>query len=113
MNKLSKELEKELKEYGQFPYGKRNRAYQTIGDNHGVRDMEYRYEIMKLPKSFEGKTVVDIGCSVGAICIEAKKRGAKRVVGIDYKKETVNVAKKVASEYNLDMNIILLMLTMD
>jgi SAM-dependent methyltransferase len=103
MNKLSKELEKELKEYGQFPYGKRNRAYQTIGDHHGVRDMEYRYEIMNLPKSFEGKTVVDVGCSVGAICIEAKKRGAKRVVGIDYKKETVDVAKKVASEYNLDI----------
>ena len=103
MNKLSKELEKELKKYGQFPYGERDRAYQTIGDHKGIRDMEHRFEVMDFLDSFEGKTVIDIGCSVGAICIEAKKRGAKRVVGIDYKKETIDVAKKVASEYNLDI----------
>ena len=39
---------------------------------------------------WSAKTVIDIGCSIGAICFEAKKRGAKRVVGIDYRKETID-----------------------
>lgn len=100
---ISDKLKQELKEKGQFPYGKRNQAYQTIGDIPGVRDMEHRYEVIKFPKSFEGETVIDFGCSVGAICFDAKKRGAKRVVGLDYKSETIEVAKKLAVEQNLDV----------
>jgi 2-polyprenyl-3-methyl-5-hydroxy-6-metoxy-1,4-benzoquinol methylase len=101
--KISEELSNELKKYGQFPYGKRGVAYQTIDDHKGIRDMEHRFELMSLPDSFEGKTVIDIGCNVGAVCIEAKKRGAARVVGIDYKKETINVAKKIAEELEIDI----------
>lgn len=100
---ISDKLKQELKEKGQFPYGKRDKAYQTIGDIPGVRDMEHRYEVIKFPKSFDGETVIDFGCSAGAICFDAKKRGAKRVVGLDYKAETIEVAKKLAIEQNLDI----------
>ena len=37
------------------------------------------------------------------ICFDAKRRGAKRVVGIDYKKETIDVAKKLTKELDLDV----------
>ena len=65
--------------------------------------MEHRYEVIKFPKSFDGETVIDFGCSVGAVCFDAKRRGAKRVVGLDYKSETIKVAKKLAVEQNLDV----------
>ena len=100
---ISDKLKQELKEKGQFPYGKRDQAYQTIGDIPGVRDMEHRYEVIQFPKSFDGETVIDFGCSVGAICFDAKRRGAKRVVGLDYKAETIEVAKKLAIEQDLDV----------
>lgn len=100
---ISDKLKHELKEKGQFPYGKRDQAYQTIGNIKGIRDMEHRYSVIQFPKSFDGETVIDFGCSVGAICFDAKKRGAKRVVGLDYKKETIDVAKKLATEQNLDI----------
>tara|TARA_B100000287_G_scaffold331776_1_gene316691 strand:+ start:4629 stop:5807 length:1179 start_codon:yes stop_codon:yes gene_type:complete len=100
---ISDELKQRLKDNGQFPYGKRDRAYQSIDGNPGIRDMEHRYEVINFPRSFDGETVIDFGCSVGAICLEAKRRGAKRVVGLDYKDETIQVAKSLAEEMNLDV----------
>ena len=100
---ISAELKQKLKDNGQFPYGKRDRAYQSIDGNPGIRDMEHRYEVIQFPKSFDGETVIDFGCSAGAICLDAKKRGAKRVVGLDYKEETIQVAKGLAKEMELDV----------
>ena len=100
---ISDKLKQELKDKGQFPYGKRDRAYQSIDGEPGIRDMEHRYDIINFPKSFDGETVIDFGCSVGAICIDAKRRGAKRVVGLDYKDETIQVAKGLAKELNLEI----------
>ena len=100
---ISNKLKKQLKETGQFPYGKRDKAYQSIDGNPGIRDMEHRYEVIQFPESFDGETVIDFGCSAGAVCLEAKKRGAKRVVGLDYKEETIVVAKELAKELELDI----------
>lgn len=36
-----------------------------------------------LPESLEGKSVLDIGCNAGFYSVEMKRRGARRVVGID------------------------------
>ena len=100
---ISDELKQRLKDLGQFPYGKRDRAYQSIDGEPGIRDMNHRYEVIQFPKSFDGETVIDFGCSAGAICLDAKKRGAKRVVGLDYKEETIQVAKSLAKEMDLDV----------
>ena len=100
---ISDELKQRLKDNGQFPYGKRDRAYQSIDGQPGIRDMNHRYDVIQFPKSFDGETVIDFGCSAGAICLEAKKRGAKRAVGLDYKDETILVAKSLAKEMNLDV----------
>jgi|TARA_R110002020_G_scaffold20041_1_gene68668 hypothetical protein len=100
---ISNELKQRLKDLGQFPYGKRDRAYQSIDGEPGIRDMNHRYEVIQFPKSFDGETVIDFGCSAGAICLDAKKRGAKRAVGLDYKEETIQVAKSLAKEMDLDV----------
>jgi 2-polyprenyl-3-methyl-5-hydroxy-6-metoxy-1,4-benzoquinol methylase len=103
-NIKNEKLRKEIIDYTQWPYGKREVQYQTVDPSlPGIRNMEHRYDIIKFPKSFKGETVIDIGCNIGMICFDAKRRGAKRVVGIDYKKETIEVAKKLTKELDLDV----------
>ena len=35
------------------------------------------------PPSLEGASVLEIGCGEGRLCLEAKRRNASRVVGLD------------------------------
>lgn len=49
----------------------------------GIIDAPLRWSLLKLPESFEGKEVLDVGCSSGYFSFEMEKRGAKRVVAID------------------------------
>lgn len=50
----------------------------------GTRDMAHRLGVMRLDElDFEGKTVLDLGCNLGAFSRYAFERGAKRVVGVD------------------------------
>src|SRR4051812_45956312 len=37
-----------------------------------------------VPADLRGKSVLDIGCNAGFFSIEMKRRGAERVVGIDF-----------------------------
>jgi tRNA (mo5U34)-methyltransferase len=45
----------------------------------------FKYErfASALPRTLEGKSVLDIGCNAGFYSVEMKRRGATRVVGID------------------------------
>lgn len=86
--------------------------YQSLDDSDPRgRDMKHRYEVMQFPVSFENKTILDIGCNIGRICVDAKKRGATRAVGIDYRQDVVDVMarhfreKGIAIElYTFDIN---------
>ncbi|OGF82208.1 hypothetical protein A3B18_02720 [Candidatus Giovannonibacteria bacterium RIFCSPLOWO2_01_FULL_46_13] len=44
--------------------------------------------------SWEGKTVLDAGCGTGELAYLIAKEGAKKVFGIDYSKEAIDIAKK-------------------
>ena len=99
-DQMKKELIKNTK-YG----GSGKRPYQTIGDIRGSRNMEYRYKFMGLPKSMKGKTVLDIGCNAGMVCMEAKNKGAYRVVGIDSSKKMIRSANKFFKESNCDAEL--------
>jgi len=91
---------------GQYANHVRLGSYQTLGDIvKGERDIDHRIEAMGLDKvDFEGKTVLDIGCSGGAMCNYAYSRGAKRVVGVDLD-GAVMVAREVSNylgNHNVD-----------
>src|SRR3712207_2885382 len=51
-----------------------------LGDYPGAK---FRRFAPHLPKDLSRKSVLDIGCNAGFYSIEMKRRGAKRVLGID------------------------------
>ena len=80
--------------------------YQSLDDSDPRgRNMKHRYEVMKFPDSFENKTILDIGCNVGRICVDAKKRGASRAVGIDNRQDVVDVMARHFKEKGLDIEL--------
>ena len=42
-----------------------------------------------LPRDLSGKTLLDVGCNAGFYAFEAKRRGAKRVLGVDGQRQHV------------------------
>ncbi|PYI76501.1 MAG: TIGR04290 family methyltransferase, partial [Verrucomicrobia bacterium] len=56
-----------------------------------------------LPTELRGKSVLDIGCNAGFYSIEMKRRGADRVVGIDFDDRYLAQAKFAADALNLEI----------
>ncbi len=76
--------------------GVKSRPYQSLDELKGDRDMERRYKVMQLPEDMTGKTVLDLGCNLGRVCLDSSRRGAARVVGVDFSPQMIDVAKKYA-----------------
>jgi tRNA (mo5U34)-methyltransferase len=56
-----------------------------------------------LPADLRGKTVLDIGCNAGFYSMEMKRRGADRVLGIDYDERYLTQARFAAETEGLDI----------
>lgn len=56
-----------------------------------------------LPADLTGKSVLDVGCNGGFYCIEAKRRGANRVLGVDGQRQHVRQALFVRKVLRLDL----------
>lgn len=56
-----------------------------------------------LPARFDGLTVLDIGCNAGFHALECKRRGARRVVGIDADERYLAQARFAAEVLELDI----------
>ncbi len=52
-----------------------------LGDYPGKKWRQFAHAV---PSDLRGRTVLDIGCNAGFYSIEMKRRGADRVLGIDY-----------------------------
>ena len=81
-------------------------SYQSFADRPGASNSEAKLRAMVLPASMEGQSFLDIGCNEGFFCIEAKKRGAKTVVGIDISAEYISQAQHRAREASMDITYI-------
>jgi tRNA (mo5U34)-methyltransferase len=56
-----------------------------------------------LPRNLAGKTVLDIGCNAGFYSLEMKRRGADRVLGIDFDPDYLAQARFAAEVAGLDI----------
>jgi tRNA (mo5U34)-methyltransferase len=56
-----------------------------------------------LPADLSGKSVLDVGCNAGFYAIEAKRRGAARVLGVDGQRQHVRQAVFVRKALGLDI----------
>lgn len=50
----------------------------------GSVNLRQKLAAIELPESLEGKSVLEIGPADGFFCFECERRGAERVVGLDY-----------------------------
>jgi tRNA (mo5U34)-methyltransferase len=56
-----------------------------------------------LPADLRGKSVLDVGCNAGFYSVEAKRRGAKRVLGVDAQRKHIRQALFVRKALGLDI----------
>src|SRR6476469_1893325 len=57
-----------------------------------------------LPDDLSGKTVLDVGCNAGFYSLEAKRRGAARVLGIDSQRNLIRQAAFVRDVRGVDID---------
>lgn len=56
-----------------------------------------------LPEDLTGKSVLDVGCNGSFYCVEAKRRGARRVLGVDGQRQHIRQALFVRKVLGLDL----------
>ena len=71
-----------------------------LGDYPGVK---FRRFAPALPADLTGKSVLDIGCNGGFYAIEMKRRGAARVLGIDFDEDYLAQARFAAEVTGQDI----------
>ena len=87
MNK--RQLEEGVKALGpwfhkiELPYGVTTKTASYAGEDPDHPIPTWTHIFPALPESLEGKTVLDVGCNGGFYSIEALRRGASRVLGVD------------------------------
>jgi tRNA (mo5U34)-methyltransferase len=71
-----------------------------LGDYPRVKWERFRRGI---PEDLSGKTVLDIGCNAGFYSVEMKRRGADRVLGIDFDDRYLAQARLAAEALGFDI----------
>ena len=71
-----------------------------LGDYPGVKFRGFAHVV---PADLSGKSVLDIGCNGGFYSLEMKKRGAARVLGIDFDDDYLAQARFAAEVTGLDV----------
>jgi tRNA (mo5U34)-methyltransferase len=71
-----------------------------LGDYPAVKWRRFAHA---LPQDLNGRSVLDIGCNAGFYAIEMKRRGAGRVVGIDFDERYLAQARLAAAVLNVDI----------
>lgn len=66
------------------------------------KSMRLRFEkTLSCCQPIQGKTVLDIGCGPGHYSVALGRRGARKVVGIDFAESMIEIATKKAAVLNL------------
>lgn len=79
-------------------YGNTNTPWNTVINRLFRRSMVLRYEhTLRGCDPIQGKTVLDIGCGPGHYSVELARRGAAKVVGIDFADNMIAIAREQAA----------------
>ena len=98
-------IEKRIRELGTWFHNLDLRGVRTapnhfLGDYPGFKWKNFSHAV---PSDLRGKSVLDIGCNAGFYSIEMKKRGADRVVGIDFDETYLKQARFAAEVSEMDI----------
>src|SRR3954462_5764733 len=73
--------------------GVQTAPHHFLGDYPAVKFARFAHA---LPDDLTGKSVLDIGCNAGFYSLEMKRRGADRVLGIDFDERYLDQARLAA-----------------
>lgn len=79
--------------------------YQSHEGVVGMSDSARKLGRIAMPNDLSGKAVLDIGCNEGLFCHWAKRRGASRVVGIDFDRSRLEYAIKTYGGDGIDFRL--------
>jgi tRNA (mo5U34)-methyltransferase len=101
------QIERRVRELGPWFHNLDLRGVKTAPD-HFLGDypaVKWRGFADAIPTDLHGKSVLDIGCNAGFYAIEMKRRGAGRVVGIDYDPTYLAQARFAAEVCGVDLEL--------
>ena len=101
----AEQIEQRIKELGPWFHNMDLQGVPTAPD-HFLGDypaFKFRNFADALPADLHGKSVLDIGCNGGFYSIEMKRRGADRVLGIDFDEDYLAQARFAAEISELDI----------
>ena len=98
-------IERRIRELGDWfhnidLHGVRTAPAHFLGDFPAVKWKRFAHA---LPEDMSGMSVLDIGCNGGFYSLEMKRRGADRVLGIDFDDYYLNQARFAAEVVGLDV----------
>jgi tRNA (mo5U34)-methyltransferase len=99
------DIPRRISELGEWFHNIDLRGHPTA-PNHFLGDypaVKWRRFADAIPSDLHGATVLDIGCNGGFYSIEMKRRGADRVVGIDWDERYLNQARFAADITGADV----------
>jgi tRNA (mo5U34)-methyltransferase len=98
-------IEQRVRQLGKWFHNMELRGVRTAPD-HFLGDyprFKWRNFAHAIPGDLRGKSVLDIGCNAGFYSIEMKKRGADRVLGIDFDETYLDQARFAAEVNEMDI----------
>lgn len=98
-------IERRARELGRWFHNIDLHGVQTAPD-HFLGDypaIKWRHFADAIPHDLTGLSVLDIGCNAGFYSIEMKRRGARRVLGIDHDERYLAQARFAAATCDLDI----------
>jgi tRNA (mo5U34)-methyltransferase len=100
-------VRKRIDELGEWFHNMNLGGVQTAPE-HFLGDypwVKWRQFSSAIPADLRDKTVLDIGCNAGFYALEMKKRGARRVLGIDSSDHYLQQARFAAEVTGLDIEL--------
>jgi len=98
-------LARQIEELGEWFHNFELHGVRTA-PNHFLGDfpnIKWKHLAGLIPQDLRGASVLDIGCNGGFYCIQMKRRGAERVLGIDVDDRYLNQARFAAEQLELEI----------